>query len=158
MRYKIFVHIPPMFFQQAAVPWCFQCSPLSRRNQYTFAVLYLHEYSPERCIFFSGTLRTKSFESPGVAGMTLLYICFCKGSAQVNMLLLSFAGILSWHVMCSSSPLMATNTVLSRCIPARGQSTLVQMEKKVMTNLVILIIINRTKSFCVYSVYAISQK
>lgn len=139
MRDKTPTHSSPSFFQPTAVPWCFPRSPLNRRNQYTLAFLYLHEYFPELCMFFSSTVHSKSFGSLSVAGMTLLYICFCKGSEQVNMLLLSFTGIFSLHVMYSSSPLMAANTVLSSCIPARGHSALVQME-----NVMIVLLINKT--------------
>lgn len=106
-------------FQPFAVCGCVPCSPLNRRNQYTLADLYMHEYSPELRMFFSGTLSSYSSGAPAVSGMLRLNICFRKGSVQVNMLPLSFAGIFSLHVMRSSSPLIAAITVLSRCIPAR---------------------------------------
>lgn len=49
-----------------------------------------------------------------VIGMVQLYICVWKGSEQVKMSLVWFAGNINVDLMLRSSPVKATKTLLSR--------------------------------------------
>lgn len=97
-------------------------SPLTCKNQNTSAVLYRQVYSPELFSLFSFRLIFKFFFL-FVSGTLQLQICLWKGSEQVKMSLVWFAGMFSLQLMWSSSPLKATKTVLSRSIPVRGHNT-----------------------------------
>lgn len=92
-----------------------------------FFVLTSHPKKPERLSIFIPTRvfswslqvfqlqgRRKCFRMDGSHRDVQLYICVWKGSEQVKMSLVWFAGNINVDLMLRSSPVKATKTLLSR--------------------------------------------